>query len=78
MIFGKVPFSILFIEGAIVYVTMLLMERIHVPTWVLPFGAGLLSLDYISIQLTFGQFKFENFQNSNFSYEKIYRCLTGA
>lgn len=43
MMFGKVPFSILFIEGAIVYVTMLLMERIHVPAWVLPFGAGLLS-----------------------------------
>lgn len=43
MMFGKVPFAILFIEGAIVYSVMLLMERINVPVWVLPFGAGLLA-----------------------------------
>ena len=43
MMFGKVPFAILFIEGAIVYFVMLLMERINVPYWALPFGAGVLA-----------------------------------
>lgn len=43
MMFGKVPFAILFIEGAIVYFAMLLMERIRIPVWGLPFGAGLLA-----------------------------------
>lgn len=43
MMFGKVPFAILFIEGAIVYFAMTLMECINVPAWALPFGAGLLA-----------------------------------
>ncbi|MGN1140409.1 MAG: carotenoid biosynthesis protein [Oliverpabstia sp.] len=43
MMFGKVPFAILFIEGAIVYFAMLLMEQIHVPAWAIPFGAGVLA-----------------------------------
>lgn len=43
MMFGKVPFAILFIEGVIVYFVMLLMERINVPGWALPFGAGVLA-----------------------------------
>ncbi len=43
MMFGKVPFAILFIEGVIVYFVMLLMERINVPCWALPFGAGVLA-----------------------------------
>ncbi|MGN1192052.1 MAG: carotenoid biosynthesis protein [Dorea sp.] len=43
MMFGKVPIAILLLEGAIVYSVMLLMERIHLPAWALPFGAGLLA-----------------------------------
>lgn len=43
MMFGKVPFSILFIEGAILYVTVLLVEHLQLPKWAIPFGAGVLS-----------------------------------
>lgn len=43
MMFGKVPFAILFIEGTIVYCVMLLTERISLPAWALPFGAGVLA-----------------------------------
>jgi hypothetical protein len=43
MMFGKVPFSILFIEGAILYSTVLLVERLQLPKWAIPFGAGVLS-----------------------------------
>jgi hypothetical protein len=43
MMFGKVPFSILFIEGAILYTTVLLVEHLQLPKWAIPFGAGVLS-----------------------------------
>lgn len=43
MMFGKVPIAILLVEGVILYATVELMEKVHVPGWVLPFGCGVLS-----------------------------------
>ncbi|WKY48988.1 carotenoid biosynthesis protein [Eubacteriaceae bacterium ES3] len=43
MMFGNVPFSILFIEGAILYTTFQLFSLLKAPKWIIPFGAGLLA-----------------------------------
>ena len=43
MMFGNVPFSILFIEGAILYATILLIEHLRLPVWAIPFSVGVLS-----------------------------------
>lgn len=43
LMFGKVPLSILFIEGVILYATMNLAERVDLPKWATPFMAGVLS-----------------------------------
>ncbi|GGH35226.1 hypothetical protein GCM10008013_41420 [Paenibacillus segetis] len=43
MMFGKVPLSILFIEGAIFYVSMILVEHLKLPKWAIPLGVGVLA-----------------------------------
>jgi len=43
MMFGKVPLSILFMEGVILYAAMLLVEHLRLPKWAMPLGVGVLA-----------------------------------
>lgn len=43
MMFGKVPFAVLFLEGVIFYAALLLVEKLRLPKWTWPFGVGVLS-----------------------------------
>ena len=40
LLFGKVPFAILFFEAVIVYASLLLAERLKLPKWAIPLAVG--------------------------------------
>ncbi len=79
LMFGKVPISILFIEGAIFYVSFHFVKKLALPKWSIPFGVGLLSsvqdmaLDPACVydihrvaKTTLGQWNWGNYYNGGF------------